>query len=211
MKRILYEIYKYLSLIIIGIGMSLQSDASAAQALSILIEPGITYEYGESSTDYPSPFSNSDGSTQGLGLSGRLAFAVSETLFLGADIRYSYLNFKDPGISYEEIATAYNWGPVIGIALPFMNLRAWGAYILNGEMDPEESEGLDLNFVNAYGYRVGAGLNVENLSFNIEFQNLGYDNTNIEKLGPFATNIDSDSIKYTNQSIIASLSFPFQI
>lgn len=174
----------------------------------LFVEPMITYEQGTGEIDFPSPFGKSDTDTQGFGVGGRLGFHVYQSLFLGADARYSSLEFKDDASDTKTDAKAWNYGPMIGIQMPTtIALRVWGSYIMDGEMDPEKDNGFDVKFKDGTGYRIGAGIKLGIASLNLEYQNLKYDKTKIQSVGNFGTNSVSDT-NHDNNTWIASVSFP---
>ncbi|MBN8541116.1 MAG: hypothetical protein J0L82_12065 [Deltaproteobacteria bacterium] len=187
------------------------SIASAQEGKSgLMIEPSISYEVGYTSIGYPAPFSNSTGTASGLGLGARLGFHFQEAFFLGLDARYSFPQYTDSSVNYDSGASSVNWGPVIGMQMPNMGLRVWGALILGGDLDPAGSN-FDVNFQSAKGYRVGAGFHVYSLSLNLEYQSLKYDQTKLEQLGPFNPGTTLNGVQLENKSWIASVSFPLEI
>jgi hypothetical protein len=177
----------------------------------LFVEPGITYEMGNSELDWPTPFSNSTGDINGFGLMGRLGFHVSESFFAAIDARYKMVNFKNSANNYNADATGYDLAPVIGVQMPDIGLRVWGSYVLAGMLDPKASNSTDVKFDNAKGLRVGAGFHLYSFSINLEYQDLKYGKTTLEQIGPFASTADSDSINLTNKSYVLSLSFPLEI
>ncbi len=177
----------------------------------LFVEPSLTYELGETDVNYPSPFSNSSGNSDGIGLGARVGFHISEVIFFGLDGRYALTKFKDSSVSYEENATSTNWGPVVGIQIPKFGLRVWGAYVLGGQLDPDSSSNLDVKFKKAQGIRVGTGFRISMVSLNLEYQQLNYRDTILQQVGPFSTNSDFGGVELENKSLIASLSFPIEL
>ncbi len=177
----------------------------------LFLEPAITYESGETDVNYPSPFSNSTGESIGLGLGARIEFHISEAFFLGFDGRYSKPQFKDSSVSYDEMADAMNWGPVIGMQMPNFGIRIWGTYIMGGSLDPESAGNFDIKFKNAKGYRVGLGFLLEVVSLNLEYENLSYDSAELQKVGPFSSVGDFDGVDLDNNAWIFSVSFPMSL
>ena len=98
-----------------------------------------------------------------------------------------------------------------GIQTPIIGLRVWATYIAGAKLDPESNGTLDLLFKNATGYRVGAGFKIAIVSLNLEYQSIKYRQAVIEQLGPFATNSALNGVDLTNNSWIASISFPIGI
>ena len=175
----------------------------------LFVEPMVTYEKGDSSIDYPSPFNNSTGSVNGLGIGARIGAHASDTVFLAADVRYSKPQFKDSSNDFDSTATSYNYGPAVGVQMPVVGLRLLGSYVLGGQLDPEESKGFDLKFTDARGPRFGVGFQVVAVSLNLEYQDLEYGKTTVEKAGPFSGS--SDDIKLRDKSYVMSVSFPINL
>lgn len=175
------------------------------------IEPSITYDMGSTSSNYPAPLASSSGRSDGLGLGARLGMHVDETFFLGLDLRYSRPQFQDSSVNYNAKATSTNWGPVIGAQMPSLGIRAWGSYIADGELNPEQSGNFDVKLMNSRGYRLGAGFRVAAVSFDLEYQQVKYDRMNLEQVGPFATNADFSNVNLENRAWIAGVSFPFEL
>lgn len=188
--------------------------AFGAQAQSkggLFVEPGLSYEVSDSSVSWPSPFSSSSGSANGFGLLGKAGIHINESVFVAIDGRYQQLKFKDSTNHYNADANAFNIGPVIGVQMPNLGLRVWGGYVLAGEMDPQASNGLDARFSEAHGFRVGTGFRIAALSLNLEYQDLDYGRSELEQLGPFSTNVQSESIRLENKSYVLSLTFPLEM
>jgi len=123
--------------------------ASAQEGKSgLMIEPSVSYELGNTSIGYPAPFSNSTGTASGFGLGARLGFHFEEAFFLGLDARYSFPQYKDSSVNYDSVASSANVGPVIGMQMPNIGLRVWGALVLGGDLDPAGSN-FDVNFQNS--------------------------------------------------------------
>lgn len=176
----------------------------------LFVEPMLTYELGESKTDYPSPFGSSDGEIQGFGAGVRLGLHVYESIFLGIDARYARFDIDNDDPNYNTDATGYNYGPVLGFQVPTtLGFRVWASYIMGGEMDMDESNNVDLKLNDATGYRVGAGIKLAIVSLNLEYQKISYDNAELDGNSIFTgsrSNLDADTSSY-----IFSVSFPFAI
>ena len=195
-----------------SVSYSLSAKAqSGASDLGIFVEPAITYELGETKVNYPAPFSDSTGSSNGLGLGARLGLHVAEIVFVGVDARYSMPQFKDSSVTYDASSTAWNVGPVLGIQTPVVGLRVWASYILGGEMNPSASSGTDVRFDKATGYRVGAGFRMAVVSLNLEYQQLTYGQATLEQVGPFSSTSALSSVNLNNKTWLASVSFPFEL
>lgn len=153
---------------------------------------------------------DTSGTVRGLGLGLRFGVHISEIIFLAADGRYQRAEFTD---SFYNSSTgdAYNYGPTLGVQMPVAGLRAWGGYVLGGEYNPGAGvQGLDLKFRNARGYRLGAGIHIASISANLEYENLVYDNTDIESFGSLAVN-DQTNVDFSTEAVALSLSFPVEL
>ncbi len=185
------------------------ANADDPKGAGLFIEPMVTYEKGEGEIDYPSPINSSSNDINGFGVGARLGFHVYESLFVGADGRYSMPQFKDSSLNQESDAKAFNYGPVVGVQTPTdIGLRVWGGYILGGELDPEKDKNVDAKFKDANGYRVGAGIKLGIASLNLEYQDLKYGETEIQEVGTFTPGQNFDDVELKNQSWILSVSFP---
>lgn len=198
------------TLMLIAFGATSRAGADTS-ATGLFVEPGITYERGNTTVDWPSPFSNSTGESNGLGLMGRLGFHVADIVFIGLDGRYSMPNFKDSSVNYSADATQFNWGPLVGVQTPVFGIRVWGTYVAGGMLDPKASGAFDVKMEEANGYRIGAGLRFVMLSVNLEYQNLKYNKATLESVGSYNAGTSFDSVKPKNESWILSVSFPISI
>lgn len=176
----------------------------------LFVEPGLTYESGSTSTNYPSPFSSSTGTIIGLGVGARVGFHLNEAFFLALDARYAMPQFKDSSVLYDAKSVSTNWGPVIGIQMPNVGMRLWGSYILGGELNPERSTSFDVKLQNGTGYRLGVGFRLAAVSLSLEYQQLKYGKLKLEQLGPFSSGSSFDSVNLANNAWIAGVSFPLQ-
>jgi hypothetical protein len=179
-----------------------------AHADGILFEPAVTYEMGDTSVNYPSPISSSSGTARGLGFGARVGMHIANVFLLGIDGRYSIPQFKDSSVSYDAPSVSTNWGPTLGFQMPIVGLRVWGTYIAAAELNPDKSGSLDVKFTKGTGYRVGTGFHFILVSVNLEYQQVKYDNTDLENAGPF-TGSFSD-VKLENKTWIVSASFPLE-
>jgi hypothetical protein len=189
--------------------LTLSAPAFAADG-GLFIEPSLTYETSDAKIDYPTGFSNSSGSANGAGIGLRVGGHVADILFVGADLRYSKPTYKDSTVNSEAASSAYNYAPVVGVQTPLFGIRVWGAYVLGGELAPEEDKGVQMKFSDPKGYRIGAGIHFLLVSINLEYQDLKYDKTTLEKAGPL-TGIDMSGNKLTNKSYIVSVSMPIAL
>jgi hypothetical protein len=178
----------------------------------LFVEPMLTYERGDGEVNFPSPINSSDTDVDGFGAGARIGFHIFESVFLAADGRYSLPQFKDSGLDQKTDAKAWNYGPVLGVQMPWdIGLRLWGGYVMGGELDPDKDNNVDVKFKDARGYRLGAGLKLGIASLNLEYQDLTYDKTELESVGPFSSGRDFNKVELDNSSWILSVSFPISI
>lgn len=192
----------------------LSSTALAVSSGGLFVEPMITYENGDTETNFPAPLSNSTGKVEGFGIGARLGVHILESVFIAADGRYSMPNFKDSSIDYKARATQYNLAPVVGVQMPGIGVRLWGAYVATGELNPEANgNNVDVKYTDATGYRVGAGFRVAMVSINAEYQELEYGKATIEDGGGifFPPGTSFDNVKLKNKSWLVSVSFPLEL
>lgn len=202
---------KLLSASILGLGLGLAAQpASAVEGGGLFVEPMLTYEMGGGKIDWPTPFENSDGDINGVGLGARIGFHVMDTLFVAGDLRYSRPGFKDASNDIDSSAAAYNFGATVGAQTPVVGLRVWGSLLLGSGLDPDKSNNVDFKFTGGNGYRVGVGFYVAVVSVNLEFQHLNY-NTTVEEFGPFDVNQSFDDSDLTDNAYILSVSFPISL
>lgn len=199
------------SLIVISaIGLTNICNSAQAAIAGLFVEPSLTYEIGATDVNYPTPFSNSSGKADGIGLGARLGLHLSEVFFLGVDARYATPKFTDSSVSYDANAVSTNLGPVLGFQMPIVGLRLWGSYILSADLNPEASGSFDVNFKKGSGYRLGAGFRILIVSLNLEYQEIKYGTANLEQVGPFASTSLFDNVNLENKSWVASVSLPFE-
>ena len=184
--------------------------SSGLKPAGLFVEPGVTYQTYKSNIDYPAPFENSSGEVKGFGVMARLGFHINESIFIAADGRYSMPTYKDSINNLDKSATEYDIGPSVGVQMPDIGLRVWGTYILTSQLDPKGSDNLDYKFTSGQGYRIGAGFRVSIVSLNLEYQNLKYGRTDIEKIVGL-TGSDTSMVKYDGSGWIASVSFPLEL
>jgi hypothetical protein len=206
-----FSISKIKNVLFLGIFLSGVVAMADESRSGLFVEPSLSYETGDTSTNYPAPLSNASGKSDGFGLGVRIGFHFAESLFLGLDGRYAMPQFKDSSVSYDAKSVATNWGPVLGIQMPNIGLRIWGTVILGGDLNPEESSRFDVVFKNAKGYRVGAGFRLAAVSLNLEYQQLKYGETTLEQIGPFSAMSALTDVTLESKSWIASVSFPLEL
>lgn len=188
-----------------------QSDA-AKKGSGFFVEPMVTYEKGTGDIKFPDPFGKADTKLEGFGVGARLGFHIYDSIFIGADGRYSMPRYNDDSLSQKVNATSWNYGPFVGIQTPTaIGLRVWGGYIMDGQLDPDKDKNVNLRFSQGKGYRVGAGIRLGITSVNLEFQDITYDKTKVEEVGIFNTGYSSKDFDHQNTSWVVSVSFPFSL
>jgi hypothetical protein len=174
----------------------------------LFLEPALTYQQGEMKVTYPY-FNDSTEKTNGFGLGLRLGFHVYDSFFVAADGRYGKLHYDSSALGGSANAETSNLGLTVGAQTPLAGVRVWGTYVLTGGLNPDaigSTIPVDVKFNNPKGYRVGAGVYIAMVSLNLEYQELKYDSTTLEKAGPITGN--SDDVKGTDKQYILSVSFP---
>ncbi len=208
--------FSYLSLysivfILCSSALAETAPVTTTSKYGLFVEPSVTFESGQTSTTYPAPFSDATGTSDGLGIGARIGFHAFESLFFGIDARYAMPQFKDSALSYNAKATSTNLGPIIGMQMPSFGLRIWGSYIIDGDLNPDSSGNIDIKFKQATGFRVGSGLRLEMISLNLEYQQLRYNQAELEQIGPFTGSSTFNNIDLNNKSWIFSVSFPLEL
>jgi hypothetical protein len=193
-----------MSALIIAVGLVGGGIQARAADGGFFLEPGVTYEAGDMRIDYPI-LSDSTGTNKGLGVMARLGLHASETIFLGADLRYAQTRVTDSAFNTEAEATGYNYGAMIGLQMPVVGLRLLAGYVLGGELDPKSDKGVDVKYKDPKGYRVGAGMHVLAISLNLEYQDLKYEKSDIVGIAN-----NTDSVQAYNKAWILSATFPME-
>ncbi len=174
-----------------------QQGHTAADDGGLFLEPGVTYQFNtEDQTD-----------VRGLGLMMRLGFHIDELMFLAADARYSFLEYSDDTANFESDATSYNLAPTFGIQMRDVGIRAWGSWIVLGNLKPDSNNGTNINLEDAQGFRVGGGFHIHSFSVNLEFERINYNDSSISTAiitTPGAYELESDAW-------IVSISAPIEI
>lgn len=195
---------------LLGIYLIIVFQTSAMAAGGLFVEPMLTYESGDATVNFPAPFNSSESSINGLGIGARLGAHLLETVFVAADFRYSFPNYENAKTHIDTDATAYNYGIVAGVQVPaIIGLRLWAGYILGGGMDPDSDQHINVNFRDADGFRIGAGLMLAMVSLNLEYQHMNYAETTVENASVFSG--PTNSIQQDNNSIILGVSFPIAL
>lgn len=159
------------------------------------------------------PVINSDtsGEARGYGVGLRFGGHIYESVLLGVDVRYSKLEMSDSTFYNDVDADVYSVAPVIGLQTPWWGIRVMAGYVVAGENNPDAgSQGVDLKFKEAQGWRLGAGIHIAAVGVNIEYQDLKYNSTEVESLGPVAVN-NNTSVDADTRGYSLSVSFPIEL
>lgn len=195
---------------LLGLATLVSLPAMANNQGGLFIEPMLTYEKGEADVDLPSPFGSSHSTIDGFGLGARLGFHVLESVFIGLDGRYSKPDYKNSDTDINSEASAFNYGPVVGIQMPTpLGIRVWAGYIAGGQMDVDKDQGVDFKFKDASGYRVGGGIKLAMVSLNLEYQQITYNETELSDAGIFSGS--TSNVDQINNSYIFSVSCPISL
>jgi hypothetical protein len=143
---------KIINIISVAIIFSIFQKAMAeTPSFGLFVEPAITYERGDSSTNFPSPLSNSSGSINGFGIGARVGFHLYDAFFIALDGRFSRPHFLDSAVNYDAYSDSSNWGAIVGLQVPNIGMRVWAGPLFGSTLDPKESETLISNFKIAQG------------------------------------------------------------
>ena len=173
----------------------------------LFIEPYVSVGQDSSSIEGISAVDN-EGTMRSLTGGARFGIHAWESLFGGLDGRYSRTNFDDTFVGDVD-GNMVNVGPMAGVQFPDFGLRAWGTYVLLGLYDPDSgAQGVDVEFSDPRGFRLGAGYRFEAVGLNVEYENISWKSSNIESAGAVGSlpEIDLD-----NEGFNVSLSFPIEL
>jgi len=182
---------------------------SQSSQIGVFVEPillGSSESFSMKSAQLPFVASNTSGTATGYGLGLRLGIHLSE-FFLGVDGRYDREQMND---SFYQPATAevFNYGPTLGIQMPYAGLRLMGTYVMGGQFNAAPGiSGLQLNFLNPTGWRAGVGIHIGSVSVNAEYQDLTYGTTQVASLGSLAVN-SNVNMQTETSGYLLSVSFP---
>ncbi len=177
----------------------------------LFLEPAFTYQNGTLKVQYPVPFlSDSNENINGYGLGLRAGAHFADILFLAADIRYAQPNYESTALNGSAKAQALDYGLTIGLQTPFFGIRLWNTFILDGSLNPDTINSVDIEYKGLNGYRIGGGLYIAIVSLNLEYQEAKYKSTNVQSAGPFAPGA-LDNVNGTEKNIIFSVSFPLAL
>ncbi|QDK39587.1 hypothetical protein DOE51_01370 [Bdellovibrio sp. NC01] len=177
--------------------------AAPSHAVGLFLEPGIFYEKGDHETTWPSPFSSSTGSTHGGGIDLKLGVSFGSVFYLAADGMWSKVKFEDSSNDYSANATSNAYAGILGFQFPVVGLRAWGGYVFNATLDPDQDGTYDVKFDEGKGWKAGIGFKIFIVSLNVEYMQIKYDKSKLE--APVATDFDE---KMENKVGMISVSFP---
>jgi len=179
-----------------------------AKAAGVFVEPGIFYEKGDNELNWPAPLDHSTGTTKGFGVNLKLGFHAANSFFMALDGSYSKPKFEHSANNYDADASSTLYGAVLGAQMPIIGLRLWAGYIFGGDLDPDESNGVDVKFEGAKGPKVGLGFRFLMVSINLEYMDLEYNDSILEKAGPVSGTLDN---KLKNKVGLISLSMPLTL
>ncbi len=190
---------------LLALGCVTATAETNSNGTGLFLEPGVTYQMNEANTTQAN-VRGSNAVTKGFGVVMKAGIHVYDRFFVAADGRYSMLKYSDNANAYNESASSWDLSPVIGMQMPDIGGRLFAGYIVTGSMDPKGSNGVDPMLENANGFRVGAGLKVNNYSVNFEWQTLRYGKSSYAAVnGAGPTDFD-----YKSDGIVASVSFPIE-
>ena len=186
------------------------SNSHAEGVAGVFVEPAVTYESGSTLIKYPAPFSESKEDVKGFGLGLRGGLHFYDVLFVALDGRYSRPTYNSAALGNSVNATAANLGLTLGGQTPFLGIRVWGTYVMDGFLNPDKINSVDIKFSGMNGYRVGAGVYFAMISVNLEYQDTKNSDVIVESLGPF-TGGTLNSLEANQKSYIVSVSFPLAL
>lgn len=190
------------------VALAIASPVFAAEG-GFFVEPMVTYEMGDGDVNYPGPINGVNADVDGIGAGLRLGGHVGDWLFLAADGRFSFPSY-DIGSLGDVDAEAWSVGATLGAQMPWLvGLRAWGTWVFAGELDPDAQGLVDANFKGGTGWRAGVGLKLAFASLNVEYQDLTYDEAEINS-GIFAGQ-SLAGVEQDQQSWVWSISFPLSM
>lgn len=191
-------------------------EAPAERSVSrggFFVEPILSFSRDDLSiktSQLPIIADDTSGTAEAVGLGARLGGHVSEVVFLGVDGRYARSNFSDSAYGDAE-ANSWTAGPTLGLQTPYWGIRVFATYVFWGGYDPESgAQNFDMRFDQPYGPRVGAGIHIGPVSVNFEYQNLTFNQTQIESFGLIDATAGSD-LDFEMEGYTASLSFPMEL
>ena|SRR5665213_2934407 len=194
---------KCLFLTVVTLACTSAMAESDSNGTGLFLEPGISYQLSNSNSDYSGALRNSSASTKGFGVLARAGIHVYDRFFVAADARYAILNFTDNANNFSANASSWDIAPVVGLQMADSGARIFVGYVLAGNLDPQSSNGIDPSYGNATGWRVGAGLKIQHISVNIEWQRLHYGTGKLSGSGQSVSGLN-----YNPEALVASVTFP---
>jgi len=186
-------------------------DTGAQRRLAgFYIEPGIVGTREDADIKSSLIGNDTTGNSNSVAFDLKLGGHINDMFFAGADGRYARSRFENS--SYQDTdATAWNWGPTVGLNTPSFGGRLWATYIVDGNYNPDQGvSGVDLNFKDPYGWRVGGGVRLHNVSLNLEYEDLTYRTTDVESVGTVAS-ASTAGTDFAQRGYSLSLSFPIDL
>lgn len=175
----------------------------------LFLEPMIFGSQEDVAVESSALTGDTTGTARSYGAALRFGGHVSEIVLLGLDARYSKASMD--GFSYGDVdADVYNLAPMIGLQTPIAGIRLTGSYVLAGENNPDAGNLFDVKFKEATGWRLGAGIHVLAVSVNLEYQDLTYNTTELESVGPLAASSDFD-VDANSQGYALTVGFPIEL
>ncbi len=178
-----------------------------AGAGGFFVEPGLRYDSITGDINLPAPFGNSNVDAQGLGVNARVGFHIFDVMFVAAEANYSQLSFEEDATSFSSDGSAYSFGPTVGFQTPWAGVRIWGTYIADGAFNPSSDNGVEIDFEDQRGYKVGLGLRFAKFGASIEYQDTTYESVDVNNFG--GGNIGG--LEMQNEAWIGSISFPISL
>jgi hypothetical protein len=178
----------------------------------LFVEPMVTLsrEKADIKTSQFVGFDDTNANVTGYGVGAKLGLHMSDVVFLGVDGRFNRSSMDDSSYG-SATGNAYDIGATAGFQMPVVGLRVFGTYVPYGVYDPNSgSQGVDVKFKKAKGFRIGVGFRVALVSLNLEYQELKYDETEVQSVGGFTTN-GTTGVDYETKGWIASVSFPLDL
>lgn len=156
-------------------------------------------------------FDDTSGIVNSYGVGAKVGMHINDVFFAGLDGRFNRSKIDDS--SYGSASgNAYNIGATAGVQMPVVGLRVFGTYVPFGQFDPQSgSQGVDVKFKKAKGFRVGAGFRIASVSLNLEYQELKYDDTEVQSVGSSGAINGTTGVDYETKGWVASVSFPLDL
>jgi hypothetical protein len=177
----------------------------------VFFEPGVSWSRLTGDLRYPNTLSNSEVKSEGPGAFARVGVHFWRVLFLAADGHYQRPTFTDSTNNIETKADVYNFSPVLGAQMPVAGLRVWAGYVFAGAADLHEVNGFDMKLSDPEGWRLGAGIKIYFTSLNFEYQDIEYNDIELQSRGRLTLGSTFNNISFREKGWLASLSFPLAL